>query len=32
MDADKMIIKILGGAENIVKCAGTVSDAKISVK
>ena len=32
MDSDKMTIKVLGGAENLLKCKGTVNDAKITVK
>ena len=32
MDSDKMMIKVLGGAENLLKCKGTVNDAKITVK
>lgn len=32
IDMDKLMIKVVGGAENTIKCIGAVTDAKITVK
>lgn len=32
VDIDKFIVKVVGGAENIIKCTGTVYDSKIILK
>lgn len=32
MDVDRLTVKVVGGAENIIKCMGLSNDAKIVIK
>jgi hypothetical protein len=32
VDIDRFIVKVVGGAENTIKCIGTVNDARLVVK